>query len=439
MEAKILLSGKPKTTKSTLLNALVLKPVTSTGAIEATAAAIFVSGGTSADDEAIKVHRTDGHVAIEPKKFLVEKYTGREVEENIRRIDLQTDSDFLSDDIVLIDTPGTSSSGGDFSKRHDAIAFAELEHADLRVHLTRDGSELMRLNTQPHQPILIVLGYKDTNIDMASASPFAPVKEQRLRLERASKALNFRFHFCAPLIGLAELLPDEHFEYFLALAGCSDPAFNRLISPRDCLGSEFSGVPFSLKERQSLLSEMSDTLLLSAGQSRYGAWPVLRLAIFFARHYQIKDINELRGKLSDFSGVPQLRQAIRAYLGEVPALRIYRALLDAVKNLIEKNAHELSSLRQKTSALEDALANAEGTVCEITAAAQPVLELLKSSVTSTSGRLLRYEKALFYLQSPSPLEDTDGEARRVLQWLVENNCEIPFAVRQQAIEALRTE
>lgn len=436
-KAKILLSGKPKTTKSTLANAFVLRPVNPIDAIEATAVPIYISSGrTPAADDAIKVHRTDGRVAIEPQKFLVEKYTGREVEEHIRRIELQTDSDFLSD-IVLIDTPGTSSSGGDFSKRHDAIAFAELEHADLRVHLTRDGSELGRLSTTPHQPMLVVQGHKDTHIDMASGAPFAPVREQWLKLERASKALNFRFHFCAPLIELgAKLLEDQHFERVLALAGCSDQAFTRLLS-RDCLGSELSGVPLALGERLSLLAEMSETLLLSPGQSKKGAWPVLRSAAFFARHYQIKDINELRDKLSDFSGVPQLRQAIRSYLGEVPVLRIYRALLDAVKSLIEKSSHELSSLRKKTADLEAAVLNAPGAVCEITATAKPVFELLSELISNRSGRLLRFEKALFYLQSPSPLEDGSGEARRVLKWLVENECGIPFAVRQQAIEGLR--
>ena len=439
-KAKILLSGKPKTTKSTLANAFVLRRLNPIDAIEATAVPIYISsGGTPAAEAAIKVHRTDGSVAIEPQKFLVEKYTGREVEEDIGRIELQTDSDLLSD-IILIDTPGTSSSGGDFSKRHDAIARAELEHADLRVHLTQDCSELGRLTTTPHQPILVVQGHKDTHIDMAGGAPFAPLREQWLKLERASKALNCRSHFCAPLIELgAKLLEDQHFERVLALAGCSDEAFNRLLSPRDCLASEFSGVPLALGERLSLLAEMSETLLLSPGQSKKGAWPVWRCALFFARYHQIKDINALRDKLSDFSGVPQLRQAIRAYLGEVPALRIYRALLDAVKRLIEKNSHELSSLRKKTADLEAAVLNAPGAVCEITAAAKPVFKLLRASEKNMSGRLLQYEKALTYLQSASPFEDDDGEARRVLQWLVESDCGIPFAVRQHAIEALHTE
>ena len=242
MKAKILLSGQPKTTKSTLANAFVLRAVNPIDAIEATAVPIYISSGrTPADDEAIKVHRTDGRVAIEPQKFLVEKYTGREVEENVRRIELQTDSDFLSD-IVLIDTPGMHSSGGNFSKRHDANAFART--GTRRPEGAPDAGWLRTGAAQYHAPPADpcrAQGHKDTHINMASGAPFAPVREQWLKLERASKDLNFRFHFCAPLLELgAKLLPDQHFERVLALTGCSDQAFNRLLSPRECLASEFS-------------------------------------------------------------------------------------------------------------------------------------------------------------------------------------------------------
>ena len=440
-KAKILLSGKIKTTKSTMASALMLSPRrTPVGATEATALPIYISSGrTPADDESIKVYRTDGSMSIEPNRWLLERYTGRDVEENIKRIELQTDSEFL-DDIVLIDTPGTNSCG-DFSKRHDTLALAELQNADLRIHLTRDVSELMRLNTTPHQPCLVAQVYKDTHVlqDTASNDPFAPVKKHWLNLERASKDLNLRSYFCAPLIELgAKLLSDIHYERILALAGeSSAQAFTRLLSPRDCLGSEFSGVPLALAERLSLLAEMSETLLLSPCESKKSAWPFFRIALFFSRHYRIKDDkNELRNKLSEFSGIPQLRQDILNYLGEVPQRRSYRALLNSVKSLIQKNSHELQNIRQKTSALENALANAEGAICEITNASQPVLEFLKSESSKRSGQQLLYEKALTYLQSPSPFED--GEAkRRLLQRLVKSDCGIAFAVRQQSIEALQ--
>lgn len=435
MTAKILLSGKPKTGKSTLMNAILRRPVSPTDALEATATAIYVSGGgTGAADEAIKVHRANGH-AIEPREALVERYTGRDIDEDVTRIDIQTDADFLADS-VLIDTPGTNSSGGDFSQRHDTIAFAALEDADVRIHMTSDPSELRRLHTKLHQPLVIVAGQMDRKVDMASPTPWASVEQHRSRLKQVAEDMNLDCHFCAPLIGLsAELLLDEHFERVLALAGASsEQAFHRLLSPRECLVSEFSDVPLSLRERLSLVGAMSERLLLSPGKSETGAWPVLRFALFLARTYEIQKIDALREKLSEFSGVPQLRERIRADLGEVPRLRVYRVLLDAITREIEKTGQKLSSIRQKVAALADALANAEGAVCEITATAAPVLELLRASERDESERLLRYEKALTYLQSPSPL--ADGSARRVLQWLFENDCRIPFSVRQRAIEVM---
>ena len=432
----VVVSGKPKTTKSTLLNAFLPKVLLPADALEATAAGLHISGGTASDT--ITVHRSDGSVDVEPRHYLVERYTGRDARNSdIEWIEIQTTSEFFSDfpDLLLIDTPGKGAAG-DFSKRHDEIAGTEVPKADIRIHLLarEGGSELGRLKPKPHQPLIVVQSHADTKLDMLSDSPFAGIEAERLRLEAASEGMDIEIHLCSPLLALgAELLSDEQLEPLLALGNCSDEVFEALISARACLASEIPEAPLTLSERQCIVSKMSETLFTPGG-SRYGAWPVWRSGVFFSRHSEIRDVDTLREVLLKFSGIRELRRTVGSYLCSVHARqRVHRLLIEALHVLNTSALSELSSLREKIAAMESALAHAQGAVCELTSAALPALGVLKSEARTRSRRLLRYENALLYLESSA---HSEGEGWEALKWLLKNDCGLPFTLRQQAIEAL---
>ena len=410
-------SGKPKAGKSCLVNALLGMPELSpTDALEATATALYVSSGTAAEAETgIRVHRR-GRVDTEERDALVEKYTGRDAEE-VKKIEIQTASRFFLN-VQFIDTPGFGAQGA-FGARHDEIAEAEIETADVRIHLLTNASDARRLNARPHQPLIVVRSHSDRLIDMTLTSnndAFRAFKKEKEQFE-ASLSPGRKVLYCAPLIAIgAEALEDSILEEILTLSESESECLQFLLS-RGCLTENPAYTPLTLSERQELISEMSKTLLPRT--SRYGAWSFFRCALLLSRYYEaVDDVEKLREMLIRFSGIREVRRAVRD-LSEpsfIRRVRIKRLLTEKLKILQKTSEVELACLREDISAFAIAL---DAALCEMTDVGNRVLERLREQETHRSTRIIRYERSLAFLEQEafSAGEPSDLD----LTWILEND------------------
>lgn len=435
----VVFSGKPKVGKSTLVNALLGAAISPADALEATATALYISGDVSDGVAAgIKVHRKDGSVNSEEMPALLEKYTGRDARnEDVTQIDIQTtsrsDSRFLPD-ICFVDTPGIGAEG-DFSDRHNEIAIDETQKADVRVHLlTTVSDELGRLRSMPH--LIVVRSHSDRLINMNSpANAFEALANEKERFESLSPP-GLNLLYCAPLIALgAELIDESLLAGILDLSDCSESVFQELIS-RACLESELP-VALSLSERNEMLCEMSK-ILVPCTISRYAAWPFYRCACFFARSYQVQEVDRLREMLVSFSGIRELRSVLNSNIRPetLESRRIARLLIEEIKVCKRRSEIELTCLRKRISDMEVALKYleyAEGAVCEITEAMGAVLDWIKKDEQCRRKKVIHYERVIPALESTGVFPEEDPAA---LKWILENDCSLPFALRKRAMEVL---
>jgi GTPase SAR1 family protein len=113
--------GRMKTGKSSLINALVAKPLAITGVEEATATLNWISYGTAAQADTVIVHWKDGRVEPIPFARLTD-WSGKdpEVLERVRQtsyLQLFAEAERLKE-VQIVDTPGT----GSVADEHEQVA-----------------------------------------------------------------------------------------------------------------------------------------------------------------------------------------------------------------------------------------------------------------------------------------------------------------------------
>ena len=422
---RFVIAGRTKAGKSTLINALLSIPEFSpTDALSATATALYVSSsGNAAEAESvIRVHRRrHGRVITEPRQALVDRYTGRDAEDVVR-VEMQTVSRFfLNVNVQFIDTPGFGALG-DFGERHSEIAQAEIEQADVHIRLVKTASEIGRLISRPHrphQPLIVVRTFSDNLVDMSLTSPdvFGALEKEKLQFEASLSEASLSPFYCAPLLALgAEVLEDSILEQILTL---SESECLQFLISRGCLtdNTNTADTSLTLSERQSLISEMSQQLLPNT--SRFSAWPVWRSSLFLARYYKVDDVSKLREMLTRFSGIRELRDAVRQFSEPtlIRRVRIKRILTEKLKRLKTSQDFELRCLREHISNFAIALDSA---LCEMTEVGTPVIERLRSEEETLSQRLMRYERSISFLEKTAFSEEP-SDLDLDLTWILEND------------------
>ena len=119
---RVLVAGEAKRGKSTLINALLGRPVLPTGVTPLTAVTTTVRYGNPPHAE---VRFADGHQEKQPMAALADLVTERGNPGNVRRISAVTvylDAPLLASGVELVDTPGTGSVfGWDTDVAHEAL------------------------------------------------------------------------------------------------------------------------------------------------------------------------------------------------------------------------------------------------------------------------------------------------------------------------------
>lgn len=111
-EYTIIVVGEFSAGKSTLLNALMGRTILTSFTSETTATVNFLRHKSVASEgEEGRVYYNDGREKILEKvdKDIIDQYVstkGENVAENIRKLDLYLDSDFLKDGVSIVDSPG---------------------------------------------------------------------------------------------------------------------------------------------------------------------------------------------------------------------------------------------------------------------------------------------------------------------------------------------
>jgi Dynamin family len=126
---RVLVVGEAKRGKSTLINALLERPVLPAGVTPLTSVATAVRYG---DDPRVQVRFADGHAEKQPLTALPDLVTERGNPGNRRRVadvTVYLDAALLADGVELIDTPGT----GSVFDADTAAAHAALETMDAAV------------------------------------------------------------------------------------------------------------------------------------------------------------------------------------------------------------------------------------------------------------------------------------------------------------------
>ena len=147
-EYTIIVVGEFSAGKSTLLNALMGRRILTSFTSETTATVNFLRHKSVASEgEEGRVYYNDGREKILEKvdKDIIDQYVstkGENVAENIRKLDLYLDSDFLKDGVSIVDSPGLNGLQKSRLKSHMLASFClpmNIQDRDQNLSLLRNS------------------------------------------------------------------------------------------------------------------------------------------------------------------------------------------------------------------------------------------------------------------------------------------------------------